>query len=100
MNLILDERFRISSDKHNLVLEKYEDVKDRETGQINQKWKDVGYYGTIEHVLNKYKNERIRDSEASSIEDLVVELKEMKLHISDVVKKENITLKDFQHDPV
>ena len=100
MNLILDERFRISSDKHNFILEKYEDVEDRKTGEIKQVWKDAGYYGSIEPILNRYTKERVRDSEASSVDDLIIELKEIKLHINNIVKRENITLKDFQNDSV
>ena len=100
MNLILDERFKISSDKHNYVLEKYEDVEDRKTGEIKKMWKDAGYYGSIEPILNRYIKERIRDSEATSVNELIAELKEIKLHISDVLKRENITLEDFQNDSV
>lgn len=98
MKLILDKDFSIRSDKMNFVLERISEIKDRETGEVKFQPKDVGYYGNLDHLLNRYLQEKIRDSESESVGDLLEELLLVKLYIKDVVKKENITLDDFKND--
>ena len=100
LQLILDEDFKVSADKMNFVLEKRSEVKDRKTEEIKYVWKDVGYFGRLEHLLEKYKQERIRVSESNSVDDLIEELKNIKLCINNVVKKENIAFTEMNNEPV
>lgn len=89
MELILDDRYKISSDKMNYTLERLDDVKDRETGEIvDRKWKDVGYFGqNLSHALKRYATEKIREEDKLNIDKLVNVLKGLEQHIEKVVKK-------------
>lgn len=92
MLLQLDDEYRITNDKHNYILQKYEDVIDRKTKEVvSKEWKDYGYFGTsLTSAIKKYVNEKIKDSDTLEVKELLAKLDELKLHIEKTVKRENI----------
>ncbi|MBD1379072.1 hypothetical protein [Metabacillus arenae] len=94
MELKLDERFSIKSDKLNFILQRFDDIKDKSTGEvIKQDWKDIGYYGDLSHAIKRYASEKIKEIDSVEVNELNNKLEELKIHIEKVVKKENIILK-------
>lgn len=81
-------------------MEKLEDVVNKETKEVTKKYKNPQFFGKAENLFEYYVNERIRDSKSETIEELINEIKEIKKYIGEVVKRENITLKDFHNESV
>jgi len=91
MELIIDERYKVVSDKYNFVLQNLYDVKDKETQEtIDQKWKDVGYFPQLSHALKRYAADMIKEQDKLNIDGLVDVLHKLERHIERVVRKENI----------
>jgi hypothetical protein len=89
--LELSDKFKVSTEPMNFVLEKLEDVEDRKTKEVKQVWKNKGYFGgNLSACLKKYANESLRDSGGSNVEQLIIQLKSLEDHIDKVVKRENI----------
>ncbi|WDS60653.1 hypothetical protein BC7_00056 [Bacillus phage BC-7] len=78
MNIQLNETFKIVSNEYNIILqEKYEKEKNRvKTGEFD--YKDVGYYPTLDKALTGFKNKKILKSNATSLQEISKELKEIK----------------------
>jgi len=95
LELKLDDTFKISSDKMNFILEKFDDVMDLKTKESTgeKKWKTVGFFGNkLEYALKAYVIESLRDSEETDVHRLMDRLNELEKQIKKVVKKENIQL--------
>lgn len=89
--LQLDDKYRIISDPLNYILEKLEDVEDRQTKEIKQVWKNKGYFGyNLRSCLKKYTSESLRDSGGKNVEQLIEYINALEEHIDKVVKRENI----------
>lgn len=73
MNIVLNDKYRITSDKHNLILqEKKKPNKNHHmTKNLNEiRWIDVGYYGNYSHLVEALLQKEIKDSEATSLIEL------------------------------
>lgn len=95
LELQLDETYKLTSDKLNWILEKYEEVIDlkskQPTGEF--KYKTVGFFGlNISHALKRYVTETLRSEDNTDAHKLIDKLNELNLNIDKVVKKENIKL--------
>lgn len=89
MLLNLGDKYRIlQSDKWNLSLEKYDDIKDKKTKEVvRQDWVHMGYFGTsLVAALKKYKNETMMDLDQVNVDELINHLKRSDKHIETVVK--------------
>lgn len=95
-----DDNYLINTDKYNFVLEKLENVVNKETKEVTQKYKNPQFFGRFETLLEYCLYDRIKDSKSETIEELINEIKEYKKHVTDLVKRENINLKDFQNESV
>ncbi|WP_299831746.1 hypothetical protein [uncultured Metabacillus sp.] len=96
MELKLDARHKIVSDRMNYILLRLDDVKDKKSGEvIDKKWKEIGHYGlNLGLALKRYTTERIREEDKLIVEELAKVLKGLEQHVEKVVKKENI---EFVH---
>jgi hypothetical protein len=93
MLLRLDDTYRITSVKRNLVLEKLEEVIDLKTKQPTgkSKWKTEAYFGhNLTHALNYYINSVTSDLDKVTAQELIAHYNRLRDHVSDVVKRENI----------
>lgn len=84
LNFKLDENYKISSDSRNFTLEKLHDVADRETGKTKKVWKDVGYYWSLGHLLDRYANEHLRDVGDTDVKKLIVMVRELHNHVEKI----------------
>ena len=92
MKLTLDERYRVYTDPKNFILEKLEDVTDKKTKEVKQQWRNAGYFGRFEHLLNTYANESLRSLDDTSLEEIKETIINLQKTIEEVVRKENIKL--------
>lgn len=83
MKLIIDDKYQITSDSLQYVLqrrmEKKEIKTDPTTGLPEDKYYyvNVGYYGKINHALQAYKELQIRNSNVGTIEELMTLIKDI-----------------------
>lgn len=87
MKLTFD-KYRIKTyDSNNLVVEHYEKhVMERDFGKVKkghvtEKWKVLGYFGNLSHALGFLLQQKVIDSDAESIKELVDYLDNFKTEI-------------------
>lgn len=95
--MVLDEKYQVTVDPRNFILQKLEDVTDKKTKEVvRQDYKNVGYFWKFEHLLERYATERIREQENTSIEEVKELILSLHRTIERVVKKESIKLDVYQ----
>jgi len=96
--LLLDDTHRVVFEKHNFILERLSDVTDKKTGETKQSWKNVGYYGNLIPLLNRYVQETVKDQRNIFSEELIQVMKELEKSIEKTVKKSNIKLENVSNE--
>lgn len=86
MDLQLDEKYRVSTDQYNFTLEKLEQVKNRKTKETSQKWITKGHFSHLEHLLVKYMQEIVKDTDTTDVHNLIKEIRSLREHVSEVAK--------------
>ena len=71
MIINLTENRRISSDSHQFTLEKLRQLKNRETGEIEDKWVAYSYYGTLKAALKRVPTQLLKESSANGITEVL-----------------------------
>lgn len=100
MELNLDEKFKITTDKYNYILQEYQRVTPRknEDGtrpEVKYEWKDIGYFGrSLTGALKKYLNEYIREQSTISIEELIKVIKLAEERIEKAVRENREKLRN------
>lgn len=87
MNIRIDKDYKLTSDERNVILTK---ISIGQSGKSKGKEveSNVGYYGTIEHALNDYLRIKINTSQATSINELKAEIREVKQTIKNMMEDE------------
>ena len=87
MNIRIDKDYKLTSDERNVILTK---ISIGQSGKSKGKEveSNVGYYGTIEHALNDYLRIKINTSQATSINELKAEIREVKKTIQRMMEDE------------
>lgn len=87
MNIRIDNDYKLTSDERNVILTK---ISIGQSGKSKGKEveSNVGYYGTIEHALNDYLRIKINTSQATSINELKAEIREVKKTIQRMMEDE------------
>lgn len=68
-------RYRIRTDPHNVVLEKYFSKRNRKTGEKNAPdWYGLGFYSSLPSALEGMLTHKMKSSEATSAKELLSEL--------------------------
>ena len=85
MNIRIDKDYKLTSDERNVILTK---ISIGQSGKSKGKEveSNVGYYGTIEHALNDYLRIKINTSQATSINELKEEIREVKKTIQKMME--------------
>jgi len=85
MNIRLDDKYRIVSDRYNVILQ---EVKIRATGNnIGEEYhENYGYYGTVTACLKAYKELLIKESDVTTIQELVERIEEIDKKIGEILK--------------
>lgn len=84
MNIKLNEEYRITSDGvRNITLQKMTYIKNIETGELEPtgKYKDIGYYGKLEHCLDGILDREIVVSNATTLNELIEVIKTVRKEI-------------------
>ena len=77
MNIKIDNNFSLKSDPRNVILVENKIVQDGDRkGEIYES--PIGYYGNVEGALRGYLNHKTNTSEATSINELLSEIKDVK----------------------
>ena len=77
MEITLEQGIILSSDENQLVLRK-DGGKDKKNNQI---YRTLGYYTTLEQALDGYAKYKIRTSQATTLQELLNEVKALKNYI-------------------
>lgn len=101
--ITLDDKFKVTTDSslQNFQLEKLEDVKNKQSGDIvRQEYKIIGFHGnSIKSVLHQYAKEAVIDDvQLETLHNVLDKLKEIDQTIDRVAKKLNIKLETKQDD--
>ena len=81
MNIKIDEEYSIQSDERNVILVRSKEVqRGKNAGEIYEE--NLGYYGTVQGLLNDYLRIKTNMSDATSIKELLKEVKEIKKTIN------------------
>ena len=84
MNIKIDKEYSIQSDERNVILVRTKEVKrGKNAGEIYEE--NVSYNATVQKALKDYLRVKTNLSEATSIQELLNEVKEIKKTINDVL---------------
>jgi hypothetical protein len=85
MNIRIDNDYKLTSDERNVILTK---ISIGQSGKSKGKEveSNIGYYATIEHALNDYLRIKINTSQATSINELKAEIREVKKTIQKMME--------------
>jgi len=82
MLLNIDEDYRITSDNYNFVLQKRNDVKDKDTGEIvDELWRNKTYHNKVSKALDAYMDIKMRESKKRSWPSFIKEVKDLEKKI-------------------
>ncbi len=82
MKVKIDERFSIESDPYNFILK---EVKRAKGGKGQERTVIHGYYGSVADALNKVVKLKIKESTATTIQELVTDVRRIEEYIRSVV---------------
>ncbi|OOZ76565.1 hypothetical protein BHL35_25410 [Bacillus cereus] len=87
MNIQIGEKYKITSDTYNVVINQKYQKEAKEGEEPKYDYKPIGFYPNLEKACIGLLDKDLRDSEATSIKDLMLEIKNAKLAIlSGIVK--------------
>lgn len=70
MKLVLDNRYQITSDEYNYILQERKTTK-TDDGETKEYEVNIGYYSTITNALKGYKELQIRTSNVATVNELI-----------------------------
>lgn len=96
MNVKLNDGYRITSDAHQYILQKYQGERERD-GKIEESWKSLYFVPTFEMILNHYFDLRMRTSDAETwtevlkvAEDVRAEVKSINQMLTHAERREGV----------
>jgi uncharacterized protein YxeA len=84
MNIRIDNDYKLTSDERNVILTK---ISIGQSGKSKGK-AELKYFGDFEHALNDYLRIKINTSQATSINELKAEIREVKKTIQRMMEDE------------
>lgn len=84
MNIRIDDEYKIISDERNVILVRIKETKRGESAG-NTYEENVGYYANVQSALKKYLRVKTNLSNATSIQELLDEVKEFNKTIENVL---------------
>lgn len=82
MKIKIDNKYQVTADSMNYILQEKKTSKDKEKDYVV----NAGYYGTITNALKAYKKIQIRNSDVTTINELLKFIKEIDKKIELVLK--------------
>lgn len=87
MNIQIGDKYKLTSDAYNVVINQKYQKETKEGEELEFGFKAVGFYPNLEKACVAMLDKDLRDSEATSIKDLMLEIKNAKLAILAGVSK-------------
>jgi len=78
MNIQIGEKYKITSDAYNVVINQKYQKEAKEGEEPKCDYKAIGFYPNLEKACIGLLDKDLRDSEATSIKDLMLEIKSAK----------------------
>lgn len=83
MNIKINDKYSITSDKHNFILQERKIVKSGENkGQ--ERFIDVGFYGNINQLLSRLAQQELRDSDINTLQGVLKHLYSFNKELQDI----------------
>lgn len=84
MNIVIDNEYSIQSDERNVILVRTKEAQRvKNAGEVYNE--NVSYHATVQGALKDYLRVKTNLSEATSIQELLSEVKEIRKTINDVL---------------
>ena len=84
MNIVIDNEYSIQSDERNVILVRTKEAqRGKNAGEVYNE--NVSYHVTVQGALKDYLRVKTNLSEATSIQELLSEVKEIRKTINDVL---------------
>lgn len=81
MNIQIGDKYKLTSDAYNVVINQKYQKETKEGEEPKYDYKAIGFYPSVEKACVAMLDKDLRDSEATSIKDLMLEIKNTKLAI-------------------
>jgi len=78
----IEENLYIESDEYQFILKEYTSKVDKHGREL---YKTHGYFSKLEHVLHKLVRMKIKESNATTLKELLKEIKELKEYFKDKI---------------
>ena len=85
MKILIDNKYRIASDSMQYILQEKKTVREGEK-EGEEYWVNVGYYGKIYNALQSYKELQIKNSNVTTIDELMKLIKNLDNKIEQLLK--------------
>ncbi len=83
MKLQLDKNYRIESDEHNYILVRRQQSSSG-SKRKSKPWRADGYYADLGQALKEYGRHKIKETDATTLNELLVALSRLNSHLEDV----------------
>ncbi|QFP93404.1 UNVERIFIED_ORG: hypothetical protein Xoosp15_139 [Xanthomonas phage Xoo-sp15] len=87
MEIFIGEDYKLTSDTNNVIINQKYQKKTKEGEPPQFDFKEIGYYANVEQACIGLLNKKLRDSEVTSIKELMILIKDTKLEILAGVNK-------------
>ena len=89
MNIRIDENWAITSDEYNVILQqRFVNKKEDSKNFGEEYWTNSGFYRTLEDALNGYLTKKIRQSNATTLQEIAQEIKETRKLFAQIARGE------------
>ena len=86
MFIKLDEKYVITSDEMNVILAVDYGMKEDKDGKECRNTSAQGFYASVEDAINGYLRRRVNASQATSIRELIEEIRDLRKYVHELVK--------------
>ncbi|AXQ67712.1 hypothetical protein KIOSHI_35 [Bacillus phage Kioshi] len=87
MEIFIGEEYKLTSDTNNVIINQRYKKKTEEGAPPQFGFKEIGYYANVEKACVGLLDKKLRDSEVTSVKELMILIKDTKLEIMTGVKK-------------
>lgn len=86
MEICIGEKYKITSDAYNVIINQRYQKESKEGEEIKFDYKSIGFYPNVEKACIALLDKELRESEATVIKDLMLEIKNEKIAILSGIK--------------
>jgi len=88
MEIRLTNDYKLVTDSLNYILQKRNVVKNKDSENYgNETWSSIGWYGKLEHLVNKLIELEIKQSDVDQLHELITVVLDVEKRIVDILEK-------------